>query len=162
VPEPFTEAFLIIKPTRCTNFSNLFLESNSTCFGEFLCPSSGVFHCTHSNGICHTVYADIFPASCRQTRAYYRLYSDKTPNDRQRNCPKHVQFHSKNKFDKLALLVGFIIGIHHDARSRDRPTITEGNDERSYVFAHLYFFVVCRDNFRIAYKICECLLSRFQ
>jgi len=46
--------FLIIKPTRCTNFSNLFLEWNSTCFGQFLCPSSGVFHCTHSNGICRT------------------------------------------------------------------------------------------------------------
>jgi len=41
--------FLIIKPTRCTNFSNLFLEWNCTCFREFLCPSSGVFHCTHSN-----------------------------------------------------------------------------------------------------------------
>ena len=26
----------------------------STCFGQFLCPSSGVFHCTHNNGICHT------------------------------------------------------------------------------------------------------------
>jgi len=36
------------------NFPNLFLEWNSTCFGQFLCPSSGVFHCTHSNGICHT------------------------------------------------------------------------------------------------------------
>ena len=46
--------FLIIKPTRCTNFSNLFLEWNSTCFRQFLCPSSGVFHCTHGNGICHT------------------------------------------------------------------------------------------------------------
>ena len=23
-------------------------------FGQFLCPSSGVFHCTYSNGICHT------------------------------------------------------------------------------------------------------------
>ena len=45
--------FLIIKPTRCSSFSNLFLEWNSTFFGQFLCPSSGVFHCTHSNGICH-------------------------------------------------------------------------------------------------------------
>jgi len=27
--------FLIIKPTRCTNYSNLFLELNSTCFGQF-------------------------------------------------------------------------------------------------------------------------------
>jgi len=41
--------FLIIKPTRCINFSNLLLEWNSTCFRQFLCPSSGVFHCTHSN-----------------------------------------------------------------------------------------------------------------
>ena len=23
-------------------------------FRQFLCPSSGVFHCTRSNGICHT------------------------------------------------------------------------------------------------------------
>jgi hypothetical protein len=46
--------FLIIKPTRCTNFSYLFLEWSSTRFRQFLCPTSGVFHCTHSNGICHT------------------------------------------------------------------------------------------------------------
>jgi hypothetical protein len=26
-----------------------FLEWNSTCFGQFLCPLSGVFHCTYSN-----------------------------------------------------------------------------------------------------------------
>jgi hypothetical protein len=45
----------IIKPTRCTDFSNLFLEWNSTCFGQFLCPSSGVFHCKHSHVICHTI-----------------------------------------------------------------------------------------------------------
>jgi len=38
---------------RCTNFSNLFLEYNSTSFGQFLCPPSGVFHCKHSNGMCH-------------------------------------------------------------------------------------------------------------
>jgi len=28
--------FLITEPTRCTNFSNLFLEWKSTCFGQFL------------------------------------------------------------------------------------------------------------------------------
>jgi len=42
------------KKKRWTDFSNLFLEWNSTCFGQFLCPSSGVFHCTHRSGICHT------------------------------------------------------------------------------------------------------------
>ena len=38
------------------------LGGNSTCFGQFLCPSSGVFHCTHSSGICHTV----LQAACEQ------------------------------------------------------------------------------------------------
>jgi hypothetical protein len=33
----------------------------------------------------------------------------KTPDDGQRNCPKHVEFHFKNKFEKLMHLVGFII-----------------------------------------------------
>ena len=38
---------------RRTNFPNLFLSRNSTCFGQFICPSSGVFHCTFGTGICH-------------------------------------------------------------------------------------------------------------
>jgi len=33
----------------------------------------------------------------------------KTPDDGQSDCPKHVEFHSKNKFEKLMHLVGFII-----------------------------------------------------
>ena len=44
----------------------------------------------------------------------------KTPDDGQRNCPKHVEFHCKNKFEKLVHLVGFIIRIYHDARSPER------------------------------------------
>jgi len=51
--------FLIIKPSRCTNFSNLFSEWQ---FGQFLCPSSGIFHCTHNNDVCHTGYADCLRA----------------------------------------------------------------------------------------------------
>jgi len=31
------------------------------------------------------------------------------PDDGQTNCPKHVEFYSKNKFEKLVLLVGFIM-----------------------------------------------------
>jgi len=33
----------------------------------------------------------------------------KTPDDGQRNCPKHVEFCFKNKFEKLVQLVGFVI-----------------------------------------------------
>jgi len=98
-----SETFLIIKPTRSTNFSTLFLEWNTTCFGQFLYPSSGVFHCTHSKPVWH------IPLLCVQWN---------TPDDGQRNCPKHVEFHSKNKSEKLVHLVGFIL------RNLSRCTIT--------------------------------------
>ena len=39
------------------------------------------------------------------------VYSEKTPDDGQRNCPKHAEFYSKNKFEKLVHLVYFIIRI---------------------------------------------------
>jgi len=37
----------------------------------------------------------------------------KTPDEGQRNCPKHVDFYSKNKLEKLVLLVGFIVSKLH-------------------------------------------------
>jgi hypothetical protein len=40
----------------------------------------------------------------------YLLLCVQTPDDGQRKCPKHgVEFYSKNKFEKLVHLVGFII-----------------------------------------------------
>jgi hypothetical protein len=44
----------------------------------------------------------------------------KTPDNGQRNCPKHIKFDSKNKFEKLVHLVGFNIQIYHDARLHER------------------------------------------
>jgi len=38
-----------------------------------------------------------------------RSFSLYTPDGGQSNCPKHVEFYSKNKFVKLVHLVGFII-----------------------------------------------------
>ena len=117
------DKFLIIKPTRCTDFSNFILEWNSTCFGQFLCPSSGVFHCTRSNGICHTGLQtaceqdqDGTSWSCSQAVCSKPVWHTpllcvqrKTPDDGQKNCPKHAEFHSKIKFEKLVHLLGFII-----------------------------------------------------
>ena len=121
--------FLLITPTRCTDFSNLFLEWNSTCFGQFLCPSSGVLRCKHSN-----TYR--FADSLRTSRACSQAVSKpvwhipllcvqwKTPDDGQRNCPKHVEFHSKNKFEKSVHLVGFIV------RNLARCTVTWTSNTR--------------------------------
>jgi hypothetical protein len=48
LPGPVTASspFFLIKPTRRTNFPNFILSKNSTCFGHFLYPSSGIFCCT--------------------------------------------------------------------------------------------------------------------
>ena len=40
---------------------------------------------------------------------YCCVYSEKLLMMEQRNCPKHAEFYSKNKFEKLVHLVGFII-----------------------------------------------------
>jgi hypothetical protein len=54
--------------------------------------------------------------SCSQAVAklydiYHCSVQWKTPDDGLRNCPIHVEFNSKNKFEKLVHLFGFIIQI---------------------------------------------------
>ena len=80
--------FLIIKPNRCTNFSNLFLEWNSTCFGQFPRPSSGVFSlytqqwymsyrfvdCLRAGSGWNCSSIPILVASCQQTCMTYHCY----------------------------------------------------------------------------------------
>jgi hypothetical protein len=56
-------------------------------------------------GICHAGYADCL------------LAGSGSPDDGQKTCPKHVDFYSKNIFEKLVHLVGSLIRIYHDARS---------------------------------------------
>jgi hypothetical protein len=113
------------KPTKCTNFSNLFLEWNSTCFGEYLCPSSGVFTVhTATVFVIQVCEQDVPSWSCSQAVGKLVWHIPllclqwKTPDDGQRNCPKHVVFHFKNKFKKLVHLGGFII------RNLTRCTVT--------------------------------------
>jgi len=92
-------------------------------FQQFPCPSSGVFHCTHSTGMCHTC---LLTASC-------------PTDDGQGNCLKHVEFHSKNKFEKLVHLIGFIL------RNLSCCTVTwMSNSFRGSSFEfHWAFFHVC-------------------
>ena len=84
-------------------------------------------HCTHSNGVCHIglltaceqdqdeISVLILLASC-MTYTIAVCTVKKTPDDGQRNCPKHVEFYSKNKLEKLVHLVGFIIRMKHIAQ----------------------------------------------
>jgi hypothetical protein len=62
-----------------------------------------------SEWICSSIL--ILLASCKQNCMTFTIAvcTLKTPDDGQRNCPKHVEFHFGNKFEKLVHLVGIII-----------------------------------------------------
>ena len=64
----------------------------------------------------------------------------KTPDDGQRNCPKHVEFYSKNKFEKLVHLVGFIVIISHDARS---PKLQTDKHYSTHILKHSVLSILC-------------------
>ena len=96
----------------------------STCFGQLLYPSSGVFHFTHSNGICHRGLLTglragsgrsvlILLASYQQTCMTYTIavctvkISWWWTVELSETC--RVSF--QNKFEKLMHLFGFTIRI---------------------------------------------------
>jgi hypothetical protein len=113
-----------LRPTRSTNFANLFLTWNSTCLGQFLCPSLGVYSLYAQQWYMSYRLVDSFRAGsgwnhpspacklcvwCLYDKYHCWVYSEWTPDDCQRHCPRHVEFHVKNKFAKLVDLVGLII-----------------------------------------------------
>jgi len=116
----------IVKPTRCTSVSNVFiLEWHSTCFGRSFRPSSWVQDCAYSNRHLSNRYCCLLASKQTAVSVCHMpllCVQWKTPDDGQRNCPKHVEFYSKNKFEKFVHLVGFIIRIYHDARSHESET----------------------------------------
>ena len=61
-----------------------------------------------------------------------------------RGTDRNMQsFNSKNKFEKLVHLVGFMIRIYHDARSPERQISDEScteNQNTYFVFNTFFFF----------------------
>ena len=109
--------------------------SGRNCFRQFLFPSSGVFHCTHSNGICHVgLVTDFNKPVCIAVCAV------KTPDDRQSNSPKHTEFWSKNKFENLVHLVGFIIRtLHPIYKCKTLHISVDKKNQLDVTFCILYF-----------------------
>ena len=122
---------------------------------------------THCSGVCHTGCADslrtgserncttvlILFASCQQTCMTYTTavcVHWKTPDDGQNNCPKHVEFYSKNKFEKLVHLVGFTKRIYHDARSPERQFITMHGHLNVKYKCKKTVFLIHRNMFRLS------------
>jgi hypothetical protein len=51
-----------MKPTRCTNFTNLFYHETLHVSDSYSVHHQEFIHCTLSNGICHTGFEDSFRA----------------------------------------------------------------------------------------------------
>ena len=123
------DKFLIIKPTRCTDFSNLFWNETLHVSDSFPVPSSGVFHCTRSNGVRHTglltackqdQYRTAVPSwSCSQAVSKPVWHTPllcvqwKTPDDGTEELSETCRASFQNKFEKSVHLVGFIIRNGH-------------------------------------------------
>ena len=73
-----------------------------------------------ARGLCHTGGIPLASSQYNLHDIYLLLCIQyQTPDEGQKSCTKHVDFYSKNQFEKLVDLVGFIIGIYHDARSHE-------------------------------------------
>ena len=109
---------LIIKPTIYTNFSKVIFLIKLYMFRTVPLSIIRSFSLYTRNGICHTGLMTAFeqdqdgPAvpswSCSQavSKPVWHIpllcVQWKTPDDGQRNCPKHVEFYSKNKLWEIS------------------------------------------------------------
>jgi hypothetical protein len=121
--------FLIVKPTRCTNFSNLFWNA-----AQHVADSSSVHHqelFTVNSAMVYVIQQDKDVPSCCCSKAIYKpvwhipLLNVQwcTPDDGQRNFRKcRVSF--QNEFEKLVHALGFTI----------TKLVSRRFDERSVVF----------------------------
>jgi hypothetical protein len=100
--------FFIIKPARCTNFSNLFWneklhvsDNSSVHHQELFTVHLAMFYVIQTGF--EQQDQDVPCWSCCCSKAVYKpvwhipllCAQWKTPDDGQRNCPKHVEFHYK-------------------------------------------------------------------
>ena len=116
------DKFLIIKPTRCTDFSNLFWNETLHVSDSSSVHHQGGFHCTHSNGIRHTSLR----TACKQDQdvpswSFLQAVSKlvwripllcvqwKPPWWWTEELSETCRVSFQNKFEKFVHLVGFII-----------------------------------------------------
>ena len=114
---------LITKPTRCTNFSNVFFGIELCMFrtGFLSIISSLVLYNSNryirymSYSLCWRDQDGTDPASKQSAYPVWHIpiavIQYWTTDDGQKTSPKHVEFHSKNTFEKLVHLIGFVIRI---------------------------------------------------
>ena len=125
--------FFLIKPTD-TLISQLFFVKKLYVFRAFLCPSSGVFHCTFSTGICHGglmtsfKYDQVVLESCHQTCMTYTSAEYTVENSWwwAEEMPETRRVSWQNKFGKLVRLFVLLKRRQHVVSARDIRTRVAG------------------------------------
>jgi hypothetical protein len=64
--------------------SQIYFWNKTTCFGQFLCPSSGVFHCTHSKPVWQFYSKYKFEKLVHLVDFIIRIYHDARSSERQK------------------------------------------------------------------------------
>jgi hypothetical protein len=142
--------FSITKPTTCTNFTNLFWHE---CFGQFVCPSSGVYSLYTQQCFMSNRFIDSFragPGWNPRLNAVYKLVWHTTLLSvqwinswwRTDELSETCRVSRQNKFVKLVPLVGFIIkritllttGNRSDRLERRRSTVVWHSKENKHWF----------------------------
>jgi len=82
----------------------------------------------------------------------------KNPDNGQRNCPKHVEFYSKNTFEKLVHLVDFVIRTSHafffQTPSNSRvSSLRMRHQFKSDSYLFIYFYVLRKGTSDVPHKI---------
>jgi len=114
--------FFTIKPTRCTNLTNLFWHETLHVSGSSSVHHRGFIHCTLSNGVCHTGLWTAFEQDQDRTswscsKAVYKLVWHAPLLSVQwinswwwtEELPETCRVSCQNKFVRLVHLVGFIV-----------------------------------------------------
>jgi len=109
------ECISIVKPTRCTIFSE-FIEYHFTCFGRTSRPSLGVQGCTHGIRSYRLVELQfrLVPASTQPANPYdiYLMLCVRSwsPDDGREDRPKHVEWFLISNFRRVLYVVCFLLG----------------------------------------------------
>ena len=112
--------FFIIKPTRCTNLTNLFWHETLHVSDSSFVHHQEFIHCTLSNGICHTAFdqdedGTAVPSWSCSKAVYILVWRIPLLSVQRINwwwtegLPETCRVSCQNKFVKLVHLVGFII-----------------------------------------------------
>jgi len=102
----------------CTHIPSLCVQWKTHDNGQRNCPKHAEFHSKNKfQKLVHLVPSWSCSQDVSKTVWHIPLLCVqwKSPDDGQRNCQKHAEFHSKNKFQKLVHIVGCNLQIYHDA-----------------------------------------------